>query len=320
MEKFGCPRKFTALVRQLHDGMRATVLDNGDTSDSFPVRNGVKQGCVLAPTLFSMVFAAMLHDASQDNDDGIQLKYRTDGGVFNLRRHKAKTKVKVATPRELLFADDCALNSNTEAEMQQCVNHFSRACDNFGFTISTKKTEVMHQPAPRTMYHEPHIFVNDEPLKATDSFTYLGSNLSREANIDVEVNNRLSKANSALGRLRKKVWDRRGISQETKLKVYMAVVLTVLLYACETWTVYSRHARKLNHFHTKCLRIILSIKWQDMVPDTEVLTRAGIPSIHTLLRKAQVRWAGHVTRMPDDRLPKQLLYGELCYGKRSVGG
>ena len=121
MEKFGCPRKFTALVRQLHDGMRATVIDNGHTSDSFLVTNGVKHGCVLAPTLFSIVFAAMLHDASQDNDDGIQLRYRTDGGVFNLRRLKAKT---VATLRELLFADDCALNSNTEAEMQQCVNHF----------------------------------------------------------------------------------------------------------------------------------------------------------------------------------------------------
>ena len=57
-----------------------------------------------------------------------------------------------------------------------------------------------------------------------------------------------------------------------------------------------------------------------MVPDTEVLTRAGIPSIHTLLQKAQLRWAGHVTRMLDDHLPKQLLYGDLCYGKRSVGG
>ena len=255
MEKFGCPRKCTALVRQLHDGMRATVLDNGDTSDSFPVTNGVKQGCVLAPNLLSMVFAAMFHGASQDKDDGIQLKYRTDLGVFNLRRLKAKTKVEVATLRELLFADDCALNTlnnNTEAEMPQCVNHFSRACDNFGFTITNKKTEVMHQPAPRNMYHEPHTFVNDEPLKATNSFTYLGGTLSREDNIDVEVNDRLSKASSAFGRLRKKVWDRRGISQETKLKVYMDVVLTVLLYACESSTVYSRHARKLNHFHTKC--------------------------------------------------------------------
>ena len=123
----------------------------------------------------------------------------------------------------------------------------------FGFTISTKKTEVMHQPAPRKMYHEPHIYVHDEPLQSTYSFTYVGSTISREANIDVEVNNRLSKANSAFGRLRKKVWDRRGISQETKPKVYMAVVLTVLIYACESWAVHSRHARKFNHFHTTCL-------------------------------------------------------------------
>ena len=63
---------------------------------------------------------------------------------------------------------------------------------------------------------------------------------------------------------------------------------------------------KLNHFHSKWSRNILSIEWHDMVPDTEDLTRAGIPSIHTLQQKAQVRWAGHVTRMPDDRLPKQL--------------
>ena len=50
MEKFSCPRKFTALVHQLPDGMRATFLDNGDTVDLFSVTNGVKQSCVLAPT------------------------------------------------------------------------------------------------------------------------------------------------------------------------------------------------------------------------------------------------------------------------------
>ena len=60
MAKFGCPTKFIAMVRQLHDGMLARVQNDGEFSDRFTVTNGVKQGCVLAPTLFSMMFFAML--------------------------------------------------------------------------------------------------------------------------------------------------------------------------------------------------------------------------------------------------------------------
>ena len=66
--KFGCPDKFTSIVRQLHDGMVAKVLDNGEESEPFPVTNGVKQGCVLAPTLFSLMFSAILTDASNRED------------------------------------------------------------------------------------------------------------------------------------------------------------------------------------------------------------------------------------------------------------
>ena len=61
------------------------------------------------------------------------------------------------------------------------------------------------------------------------------------------------------------------------------------------------------------------IKWQDKVPDTEVLEQSGTMSVLTMLLKVQARWAGHVVRMPDQRLPKQILYGELWEGRRSVG-
>ena len=51
MSKFGCPDKFIQVVRQFHDGMQAQVLDDRESSTPFPITNGVKQGCVLAPTL-----------------------------------------------------------------------------------------------------------------------------------------------------------------------------------------------------------------------------------------------------------------------------
>ena len=54
--------------------------------------------------------------------------------------------------------------------------------------------------------------------------------------------------------------------------------------------------------------------------NTEVLSRAGLPSMYTLLRQRRLRWLGHVHRMPDGRIPKDLLYGELlASGKRSTG-
>ena len=66
MSKFGCPDKFVKMVKQFPDGMQASVQDDGEHSASFPVTNGVKQGCVLAPTLFSIVFSAMLNDAYRE--------------------------------------------------------------------------------------------------------------------------------------------------------------------------------------------------------------------------------------------------------------
>ena len=138
--------------------------------------------------------------------------------------------------------------------------------------------------------------------------------------IDDEVNARIAKASAAFGRLRGSVWDRRGIRLDTKLKVYKAVVLPTLLYACEMWTVYQQHAKRQNHFCTSCLRKLLKIKWQNRIPDTEVLKRAGMQSVHTRLKLEQLRWTGHVTSMPEERLPKKILYGELEMGKLSHGG
>ena len=71
MAKFGSPTKFIAMVRQFHDGMLARVQNDDEFSDPFPVQNGVKQGCVLALNLFSMVFSTMLTAAFQDGDNGI---------------------------------------------------------------------------------------------------------------------------------------------------------------------------------------------------------------------------------------------------------
>ena len=204
--------------------------------------------------------------------------------------------------------------------MQKGVDQVSDSCDNYDRSISIKKTKVVYQPAPDKPYKEPTITVKGQRLQVVDKFTYLGITLSRVVHIDDEVNARVAKASAAFGQLRGSVWDRSRIRLDTKLKVYKTVVLPTLLYAFESWTVYQRHAKRLNYFHTSCLRKLLKIKWQDRIPDTEVLKRTGMQSVHTLLKLAQLTWSGQVTRMHEERLPKKILYAELEIGKRSHGG
>ena len=152
MAKYGCPPKFITIVCLLHDGMLARVQDDGKSLGPFLVSNGGKQGCVLAQKLFSLMFSAMLTDAFADTDISIGIRHRMDGSIFNLRRLKAKTKVKTNTINDFLFADDCALNSISEDDMQQNVDKFAEACTNFVLRISIKKTDVTHQPAPGKTY------------------------------------------------------------------------------------------------------------------------------------------------------------------------
>nr|VZI01517.1 unnamed protein product [Spirometra erinaceieuropaei] len=102
--------------------------------------------------------------------------------------------------------------------------------------------------------------------------------------------------------------------------MYKAVILPTLLYGAETWTVYTKQARRLNNFQLSCLRRILSLNWQDRIPDTDVLERTGILSIYSMLRQMQLRWSGHLVRMDDERLPKRLFYGDVAMGFRRQGG
>ena len=147
MAKFGCPVKFIALVRQIHDGMLARVQNDGEFSDSFPVTYGVKQGCVLASTLFSMMFSAMLTGAFQDGDNGIPIRYRFDGKLFNLSRFQAKSKVQTEVLDEFLFVDNMAKGAPTAEKMQKDVDQVSDSCGRHDLTISIKKTEVVYQPS-----------------------------------------------------------------------------------------------------------------------------------------------------------------------------
>ena len=137
--------------------------------------------------------------------------------------------------------------------------------------------------------------------------------------VSKDLDNRFSIANSSFGRLSKRVWQSHSLLLSTKFQVYRAVVVTTLLYGAETWVLYRKQIRLLERFHQRCLRSILGIKWQNHMSNEEVLKRVSLPSKESILLQGQLRWAGHITRMEDVRMPEAVFFSELQEGKRDRG-
>ena len=315
LQKIGCPPKLLAVITSFHQGMQSTVCFDGATSEPFPVSSGVKQGCVLAPTLFGIFFSMLLQYAFADCEDGVYVRTRHDGKLFNVARLRAKTKTHEVLIRDLLFADDAALTSHSEEGLQHLVDNLSTACKEFGLTISLKKTNIMAQGVDSP----PTITIGDTQLEAVEAFTYLGSTVTSTVSLDAEISSRIAKAAGVMAKLNKRVWSNSLLSERTKVLVYQACVLSTLLYGSESWTVYARQERRLNSFHLRSLRRLLHIRWQDRVPNTDLLQRAGLMGIPSMLMQRRLRWLGHVHRMEPDRLPREILYGELRDSTRKVG-
>ena len=87
--------------------------------------------------------------------------------------------------------------------------------------------------------------------------------------------------------------------------------MSVLLYSGETWAVVKQHISPLAVFQMNCLQRICGISLRDHVPHVDILNRCNTLSVESQLQGKRLRWLGHVFTMPNDRLPKKLLFGQV---------
>ena len=135
---------------------------------------------------------------------------------------------------------------------------------------------------------------------------YLASAITGNLSIDSELNKRIGKAVMTLSWFVTHVSSNSKLSDHTKVNVYNACVISTLLYGNEPWTMRAHQEKKLNVFHMRCFRRILGITWHYKVTNKVVLEKAGIPNVYTLLKQRRMRRLGHVTRMKDGCIVKDL--------------
>ena len=228
----------------------------------------------------------------------------------------AKARLQEVQVTESKFADDVALYATTRVVLEQIAGEFVRTAAEWGLTVSLEKTKLLTMGKQLEPEDSLPVQLDKGEIDTVDNFTYLGSNISRDGEIHGEVVARLGKASKAFGCLRSAIFQSRQLSVAIKREVYRVMVLSTLLYGAETWTVKADSLRRMRGFHNRCIRSMLGVsrlqQWKQRITSRELAEAIGMTeSMTEILRRHRLRWLGHVARMDDSRMPKQLLFGEL---------
>ena len=293
LQEYGINGQLLAAVKSLYYCSEMCVRVNGNKSNPFTVGVGLRQGCVLSPLLF-IIFMDWIDRHSR----GAECVTIGDCSVDRL-----------------LFADDLVLLSSSKDDLQRALDRFAAMCEVAGMRISVAKTEALllsRQPAQCILH------VSGVPLKQVEKFKYLGVAFASDGRQDVELDTRIAAASAVRRELWRSVVMKRELRMKPKLSVFKSVYVPILTYGHESWVMTERVRSRVQAAEMRFLRGVEGVTLLDRVRSTTIRESLQIEPLLLWIERSQLRWYGHLIRMPQERIPRQLLFAKPN-GRRPVG-
>ena len=291
MRKYNISANLVRTIEHLYDKAKSAVQMNGSIGEWFRTTVGVRQGCLLSPTLFNIFLERIMSDALEEHDGKVSIGGRN---ITNLR-----------------FADDILVDAvaEEEQELEALVESLDKTCTRYKMEISAEKTKLMTNSANGI---QREIKVKGQKLGTVTSFKYLGAVVSDDGS-KPEVLLRIAQATAALTKL-KPIWRDNNISLGSNVKLMRSLVISIFLYACESWTLTAELEKRTQAFEMRCYRRLLHISYKDYITNEEVCRKiqAAIgeyDELLTLVKKRKLRWFGHVSM--SSGLAKTILQGKV---------
>ena len=163
--------------------------------------------------------------------------------------------------------------------------------------ISAEKTKVMVNSHVGNL--ETEFKVKDSVLQIVNHFIYLGANVTDNGSKS-EILSRIAKAQSSLSKL-KIIWKDKNISVCSKVRLLRAIVISVFLYACESWTLDAYLQQRVSSFEMRCYRQLLGIDYKQHMTNVSVrnIVTSEIGKHQELLdivKTKKLKLFGHTTR------------------------
>lgn len=296
----GINGKILQIVKNLYANAKSCVFMNGEKSEFFISKRGVRQGENLSPLLFSLFVNDLEEFLSQQGCDHLN----PDSSMFD----------KFFKLLVLMYADDTIIMSDSKEGLQKALNCLDIYCEKWGLQINSSKTKVTvfsNRKVPTSRYSFTY---KGEPLEIVEDFKYLGLKINYNGNFKkalIELKNQASRAMySLISKCR-----RLKLPIDIQLELFDRTVLPIMLYACEVWG--TENFEILELLYRKFLKFALNVHGRSC--NAIVYGELGQFPLKVLIKQRMLNYWARMINGKEGKLSKTMylfllkLYNEGVY-------
>ncbi len=277
---YNVPVKIIAVIRAIYKQSEGVILWKKRYSKTIPIAIGVHQGDPLSPVLFITFLDHIMKNVPK----------------LDFPIGESKTRY-----RDIAYADDVTLLAQDQSTLQALATALNDKAKEYNMSINTSKTKLIVFKRAKNDRTPIPFLVEGVEIEQCEEFKYLGREFTSHNSDSKAIEARIKKARAATCKIVRFLQS--SVSNQTKLKVVQAVILSVVSYGCETWATREADLKRLNGFENKLLRLMMNIKWYQLISNKKIYAILNkTERLSTKLARRKLQFIGNVAQTGDNTL------------------
>ncbi|KAI5752846.1 hypothetical protein M8J77_021025 [Diaphorina citri] len=215
----------------------------------------------------------------------------------------------------MLFADDIFVWGKNQNELQTQIDKWTDIAAEYGLQFSAGKSEIVVLKSEEPV--EGDIVMSGTTLKKVDHFKYLGSIISEDSPINKEMDRRIQQGSAFYNKVKDLIWSSY-VPLKCKRTLFQTYFVPIITYASETWVMKGKDESRLQAAEMRFVRSMLGKTRRDRIRNEVCRNLAGVEKVQERIERTRLKWYGHMQRMENVSIPKQMFNLELN-GRRRRG-